>query len=155
MGMRITRVIFRIAGHFGLLKAPLWQNDVVGLQPAPQCLVLEPHASRERMNDIFSIIVEGLFCVFDDVKNPIIVGVTNGIIPVTANFVLNFGYGSRNSMRVEQASRWHVLQTNRRLISEIADFRRIKIESWLLPSWQNIPYVVLVLIVVTCNLLLK
>ena len=127
VGVRVLRVIFGIATNLGLFEAPLWQDDVISLKPAPQCLVLEPHACCERVNDIFSIHFRGMLCVFNNVKNPMIITVANGIIPIAANFALKFGHRSRNGMGVEHASRWDVLQANSRLIREIANVRRIKV----------------------------
>lgn len=99
--MNILRVVFLNTTDFDLFETPLWQDSIGGAEIAPQLLMAESEARRERMNPFR---VFPLFDIIHHLDLPIIPNVTNRGIPIARNLVVEFRNGRQDGVRVEVAA---------------------------------------------------
>ena len=95
-----------------------------------------------------------LFDVVDYLNAPVVMHVTNSRVAVTRYFVVELRYRSRNVMRMQISCGWTVLQANDVAVAEVADFI-VEVQRRLIPAGMDDPFVVVVFVVVTSDLLLR
>lgn len=91
--------------------------------------------------------------VVHNLDDPMVLIITNSRVTVTRNFMVQLGDGGRNRVRVEVPCGRCVLKTDDIAVLEVAD-KTLRIVHRLVPARQDVPLVVLILVVITGDLLL-
>lgn len=150
--MDVSRVVLLVASDFDLLEPPLRQDRVRSPQVAAQHFVAETHAGRQRM-DVLHFLLLALLQIIDHLNNPVILVVTDGLVSVTGNFVVELGDRCRDGVGVQVAGCRYMSEKNSIALLDKSE-GTFGIVRRLLPGGQNSPLVVIVFVVVASDLLL-
>ena len=148
----VARVVLLLAAHLDLLEAPLRQDRVRRAQVAARCLVAESQAGRQRVDPLV-LVLGAAVDVVDDLDNPVILVVADSRVAVARHLIVKLRHRRRDGVRVQVTGSGGVLQTNRITILEEME-GKFRVVLGLVPSREEDPLVVLVLIVVASDLLL-
>jgi len=92
--MMVIGLIFVVARYFRLLETPTGENSILGFEITTQGDMAESNTSSERMDDV-AVFLSADYIIYY-LNPPMVVAVPDGLVPITAHFVLVFRYG-----------RWH------------------------------------------------
>jgi hypothetical protein len=91
--------------------------------------------------------------IINDFHDPIIMAITNSIIPISRDFVVLLGHRSSDSVRVEISRGRDVAEADDVAVFEVSQFA-VGVVWFLFPGRENQPFVVVVLVVIAGDLLL-
>lgn len=116
--------------------------------------MLEPHSCGQRVDTTVFVIFLGCVGIIDDLDNPEIILVANGKITIPRDFPALLGDWRGDSVRVHVSSSLGMHKSDL-----VAVFQKPNRPVWInrigAPGGYDLPVVVLVFVVITCDLLLK
>jgi hypothetical protein len=151
VGVDITGLVLFHTSGLDLLKTPLRQVDVTSAEVASKIDVSQ--AERSGQSPQMGIVPRR--CIVHDLDLPVILGISDGKVAVTGNFMVSLGDRSGDLVRVEVAASLGVNETDDIAVADVSDFLGLGIVVRLLSVGVEEPVVVGILVVVASDLLLR
>jgi hypothetical protein len=148
----VLGIVVLVARDLDLLKSPLGQDGVTRDEVTSRVLVSEPEARRERV-DTIDLVTSATEEVIDDFDDPVVVRVSDRVVAVSRDLVVEGGDGCSDGVRVEVATGRVVDESHDGSVREV-DERGGGVVVRHLPGRRDDELVVLVLVVVAGDLLL-
>ena len=148
----VARVVLLVARHLDLLEAPLRQHRVRRAQVASGGLMPKPEARGQGVDPLV-LVLGAAVDVIDNLNHPVVLVVADCGVAIARHFVVELRHRRRDRVRVQVTGGRGVLKTNRVAVLEVAngDFRVVLN---VVPSREEIPFVVFIFVVVASHLLL-